>query len=147
MVPPNKPLGQLMRELREQRQHLAFVGDEYGGLLGIVTLEDILEELVGEIEDEYDVPNPGLERVDERTYLADGSMTVDDFNDAAGTALPDDGPHTLGGLIFDDLGRRPTEGDFAVIGDVTLRIEAVDSARITQVRVTLPDAVAPGTDG
>ncbi len=138
MVPPNKPLGQLMRELREQRQHLAFVGDEYGGLLGIVTLEDILEELVGEIEDEYDVPAAGLERIDARTYLADGSMTIDDFNDAAGTGLPDDGPHTLGGLIFDDLGRRPLKGDFAVIGDTTLRIEAVDSARITQVRVTLP---------
>ena len=100
-----------MRELREQRQHLAFIGDEYGGLLGIVTLEDILEELVGEIEDEYDVPQTGITRLDEHTLIVDGALTINDYNGAVGATLPTTGPRTLAGLVFNNLGRRPEPGD------------------------------------
>lgn len=136
-VPETKALGALLRELREQRQHLAIVGDEYGGTLGVVTLEDLLEELVGEIEDEYDQQREtaALETVDEHTYRVRGSMTVHDFNEAAKTQLPEDEPHTMGGLVFATLGRRPSPGDEAVLGDMRIEVEAVEGVRITQLLV------------
>ena len=79
-----KDLGALLRELREQRQPMAVVVDEYGGTAGVVTLHDVLEEIVGEIEDEYDLPSNELERVDEHTVLVAGSMSIDDFNETDG---------------------------------------------------------------
>jgi putative hemolysin len=135
VVPATKDLGALLRELREQRRHLAIVADEYGGTAGIVTLEDILEEIVGEIEDEYDLPDNTLERVDETTVRVAGSMTIDDFNETVGTALPQDDARTLAGLVFNALGRRPEPGDEISVGDVVLTIEETDGARITRLRV------------
>ena len=137
VVPATKDLGALLRELREQRRHLAVVADEYGSTAGIVTLEDILEEIVGEIEDEYDLPDSTLERVDDRTVRVAGSMTVDDFNETVGTELPQDDARTLAGLVFNALGRRPVVGDEAVIDGVRLAVEETDSARITRVLVRL----------
>jgi putative hemolysin len=138
VVPETKDLGALLRELREARQHLAIVVDEYGGTAGIVTLEDILEELVGEIEDEYDLPNDTLERVDERTVRVAGTMTIDDFNETLGTHLDDSDARTLAGLVFNELGRRPREGDEVVAGDVRLRVEQLDGNRIKRLLVQLP---------
>jgi putative hemolysin len=138
VVPATKDLGALLRELREQRRHLAVVADEYGGTAGIVTLEDILEEIVGEIEDEYDLPDSTLERLDDTTVRVAGSMTIDDFNEAVGTALPQDHARTLAGLVFNTLGRRPEVGDEVTAGDVGLTVEEIDSARITRLRVRLP---------
>ena len=137
IVPETKELGALLLDLREQRQHLAIVGDEYGGTLGVVTLEDLIEELVGEIEDEYDRPETSLQRLDSGTYRVPGSTTVNDFNAAAGTDLPADDPHTMGGLAFDALGRRPAEGDEVVVGGLRFEVEAVDGARITQLIVSV----------
>ena len=137
IVPATKDLGALLRELREQRRHLAIVADEYGGVAGIVTLEDILEEIVGEIEDEYDLPDATLERIDEATVRVAGSMTIDDFNEALGTDLPQDHARTLAGLVFNSLGRRPEEGDEVAVGDVRLAVEETDAARITRLRVRL----------
>src|SRR5215218_6339763 len=99
VVPATKDLGALLRELREQRRHLAVVADEYGGTAGIVTLEDILEEIVGEIEDEYDLPDSTLERIDDRTVRVAGSITIDDFNETIDTDLPLDDTRTLAGLV------------------------------------------------
>ena len=138
VVPETKDLGALLRELREARQHLAIVVDEYGGTAGIVTLEDILEELVGEIEDEYDLPDDTLERVDERTVRVAGTMTIDDFNETLGTHLDDGDARTLGGLVFNELGRRPREGDEVSAGDVRLRVEQLDGNRIRRLLVQLP---------
>jgi putative hemolysin len=135
VVPATKDLGALLRELREQRRHLAVVADEYGGMAGIVTLEDILEEIVGEIEDEYDLPDDTLERVDEVTVRVAGSMTIDDFNETVGTALPQEDARTLAGLVFNALGRRPEPGDEVAVGDVGLTVEETDGARITRLRV------------
>ena len=142
VVPETKDLGALLRELREERRHLAVVVDEYGGTAGIVTLEDVLEELVGEIEDEFDVPDDTLERVDERTVRVAGRMTVDDFNEALGTDLDTTGARTVGGLVFDELGRRPREGDEVEAGGARLRVEQLDGHRITrlQSRRTCDDA-------
>jgi putative hemolysin len=135
VVPATKDLGALLRELREQRRHLAVVVDEYGGTAGIVTLEDILEEIVGEIEDEYDLPDSTLERLDETTVRVAGSMTIDDFNETVGTTLPQDHARTLAGLVFNTLGRRPEPGDEISVGDVALAVEETDGARITRLRV------------
>jgi putative hemolysin len=142
VVPETKDLGALLRELREKRRHMAVVIDEYGGTAGIVTLEDILEEIVGEIEDEYDLPDDTLERIDPETVVIAGSMTIDDFNEIVGTKLDTDGARTMAGLTFNALGRRPNEGDDVAVGDVQLRVEQVEGARITRLRVRTP--ASPG---
>ena len=136
IVPETKDLGPLLREMREQQAQLAVVVDEYGAVAGIVTIEDLLEELVGEIEDEFDLPDARLTRIDEHTVRAAGSMTIDDFNEAIGTRLPQDGPRTLAGLVFDALGRRPEPGDAYEFGDVRITVEQVDGLRITALLVT-----------
>jgi putative hemolysin len=138
VVPATKDLGALLREQREQRRQLAVVVDEYGGTAGVVSLEDVLEELVGEIQDEFDLPDATLTWVDDRTVQAAGSMTIDDFNEAVGTELRQDGPRTMAGLAFDALGRRPRAGDVVDVDGVRLRVDAVDGLRITRLVVGLP---------
>ncbi|MEA2255787.1 MAG: magnesium and cobalt exporter, family [Solirubrobacteraceae bacterium] len=142
IVPETKDVGALLRELRDRRQTLAVVVDEYGATSGIVTMEDIVEEIVGEIQDEFDLPDDTVTRLDERTVEAAGSMTIDDFNEAIGTDLPQDGPRTLAGLVFDRLGRRPAVGDEIAVEGVRLRVTTVEGARITRLTITLPEALA-----
>ena len=142
IVPKTKDLGALLRELREARQQLAVVIDEYGGTGGIVTMEDILEEIVGEIEGEYELPDATLTRVEDRMFLVAGSMTIDDFNEAVGTQLPQDGARTMAGLVFNALGRRPQPGDTITVDSVRLTVEQMDGVRITQLRVELETAGA-----
>ena len=125
LVPETKDLGALLRDLREQHQQLAVVADEYGRTVGIVTLEDILEEIVGEIEDEYDLPDDSIERLDDGTLRVAGSMTVDDFNELTGSALPQAEAHTLAGLVFDALGRRPEAGEQVVAAGRELTVREV----------------------
>jgi putative hemolysin len=135
VVPETKDLGALLRELREESRHMAIVADEYGATAGIVTLEDILEEIVGEIQDEYDLPDDTLERVDDSTLRVAGSMTVDDFNETVGTDLSNDDARTMAGLVFNALGRRPREGDEVTVGDVRMLVEQVEGPRITRLLV------------
>jgi putative hemolysin len=137
VVPETKDLGALLRELRQARQQLAVVVDEYGGTAGIVALEDILEEIVGEIEGEYDLPDSTLTRIDDHTLLVAGSMTIDDFNEAVGTQLPQDGARTMAGLVFNALGRRPQPGDSVAADSARLSVEQMDGLRITRLRVEL----------
>src|SRR3954469_18440589 len=107
VVPMTKDLGALLRELREARQVMAVVVDEYGGTAGIVTLHDVLEELVGEIESEFDLPNNELNWLGEHSVEVSGSMTIDDFNEAVGSQLPQRGPRTLAGPPLDRRGGAP----------------------------------------
>jgi putative hemolysin len=147
VVPETKDLGALLREMREQREQLAMVVDEYGATAGIVSVEDILEEIVGEIQDEYDLPDATLTWLDDRTVLVSGSLTIDDANETLGIDLPQRGPRTLAGLTFDALGHRPTPGDTVELEGVQLRVDAMDGLRITQLRITLPErepAADPG---
>jgi putative hemolysin len=141
VVPVTKDLGALLRELREERQVMAVAVDEYGGTAGIVTLHDVLEELVGEIESEFDLPNNELAWIDDRTVEVSGSMTIDDFNETAGTQLPQRGPRTLAGLAFDAIGRRPVPGDVAQVDGTTLRVEEVKDLRITKLRIEISPAL------
>jgi putative hemolysin len=138
VVPETKDLGALLRELRERREQLAVVVDEYGRTAGVVTLEDVLEEIVGEIADEYELPDEAMQLRDDGTALVSGSMTIDDFNETTGTALPLAGARTLAGLVFDALGRRPRSGDAVTVAGVRLRVEQVEDARITRLGVTIP---------
>ncbi|HET6550645.1 MAG TPA: hemolysin family protein [Solirubrobacter sp.] len=135
VVPETKDLGALLRELRERHVAMAVVVDEYGDTAGIVTLHDVLEELVGEIETEYDLPSSEVSWVGEHTVEVAGSMTIDDFNETVGAELPQQGPRTLAGLAFDALGRRPVAGDVARVAGGELRVEAVDGPRITRLRI------------
>ncbi len=111
VVPENKDLGALLAEFRKANHHMAVVVDEYGATAGIVTLEDLLEEIVGEIEDEFDLPDESVEQLDERRIRISGSFTIDDFNEQFGTALDDEDFHTVAGYVFGQLGRAAEAGD------------------------------------
>jgi putative hemolysin len=134
-VPETKDLAALLAEFRKTNQHMAIVVDEYGAMQGIVTLEDLLEEIVGEIEDEYDLPDESLTRIDEHTVRVDGTFPIDDFNEQFNVELPQDDFHTLAGFVFGALGRAPEEGDEVVWNGLRFGVVEVDGARIEQLDV------------
>jgi CBS domain containing-hemolysin-like protein len=134
-VPETKDLAALLGEFRRTNQHMAIVVDEYGSMQGIVTLEDLLEEIVGEIEDEYDLPDESLTRIDDRTVRVDGTFPIDDFNEKFETELPQEDYHTLAGFVFGALGRAPEEDDEVLWNGLRFRVVEVDGARIEQLDV------------
>jgi len=135
VVPETKDLGGLLGEFRRTNQHLAVVVDEYGSTVGIVTLEDVLEEIVGDIEDEFDLPDTSVEHVDERTIRIDGTYTIDDFNEDFGTSLEHEDYHTIAGLVFGELGRQAGVGDEVVCFGLHLRVLEVGGSRIHRLEV------------
>jgi putative hemolysin len=143
VVPETKQLGPLLRELREERRRMAVVVDEYGATAGIATLEDVLEQIVGDLSDEFDLPETSIERHDETHVTVAGALNLDEVDAALGTALPRRGPRTLGGLVFDALGRRPAPGDEVDLDGVRARVEELDGHRIARVHVTLPGPPPP----
>jgi len=136
-VPESKPLDDLLKEFRGRKIHLAIVLDEYGGTAGLVTIEDVLEEIVGEISDEYDFGEPTLlHRVDERTLDADGKLTIDDLNEALGLDVPEDEDYiTVAGLASSQLGYIPKPGETFEAFGARFTILAADERRITRLRV------------
>jgi len=145
-VPEAKKVAELLTELQAKRIHMAIVFDEYGGVAGIVTLEDIVEEIVGEIRDEYDQAEELLyQAVNDDEYLFQGRIDLDDFNDIMGTELPNGEADTLSGLIYSRIGRVPTAGDNVQIQDLQLTVEQVSGQRIRKVRaLRLADSSANG---
>jgi putative hemolysin len=135
IVPETKDLGALLAEFRRSKQHMAIVVDEYGAMEGIVTLEDLLEEIVGEIEDEFDLPDESVERVDEQRIRIDGTYTIDDFNEEFGTELEQEDFHTMAGLVFGALGRAPEVGDSVVVDGLRLSVLEVEGNRILRLEV------------
>jgi putative hemolysin len=135
IVPETKDLAALLAEFRSQNQHMAIVVDEYGSMQGIVTLEDVLEEIVGEIEDEYDLPDESLERLDETTIRVDGTFPIDDFNERFEVAMPDDDYHTLAGFVFGQLGRAPEAGDEVSWNGLKFNVIEVEGTRIEKLQV------------
>jgi CBS domain containing-hemolysin-like protein len=135
-VPDTKRISELLAELRTRNVHLAIVLDEFGGTEGIVTLEDLLEEIVGEIYDEYDVAKPDFTTTPEGHVLIDGGASIDEVNERFGMKLSSDDFDTIGGYIFGALGRVPQSGDgIQVDGSGELRVEATEERRVTTVRL------------
>ncbi|HEY6317539.1 MAG TPA: hemolysin family protein [Acidimicrobiia bacterium] len=135
-VPEQKHVAELLREMQTKQFHMAVVVDEYGGTAGIVTLEDLLEEIVGEITDEYDVEEPGVEPLPDGSLRVPGRMAIDDVNEALGVELPDTEWDTVGGLVFNLLGHVPDEGEVVRFQDLEFRTERVQGRRIVSVRIT-----------
>ena len=135
VVPETKDLAALLAEFRRTNQHMSVVVDEYGAMQGIVTLEDLLEEIVGEIEDEFDLPDESIERVDETTVRIDGTFPIDDFNEEFGTALEHEDYHTVAGFVFDLLGRAAEPGDEVRSDGLCFTVLEVEGSRIQRLQV------------
>jgi CBS domain containing-hemolysin-like protein len=152
VVPETKDLASLLQEFRRTNNHFAVVVDEYGAMVGIATLEDLLEEIVGEIEDEFDVPEEPVEQVGEDTYRVDGMFSIDDFNERFGTDLPEEDFHTVAGFVFGQLGRAPEPGDDVSYDGMRFDVLEVEGNRIERIAVTFlerpqrRDAVAEYVD-
>jgi CBS domain containing-hemolysin-like protein len=138
-VPETKKVPSLLREMQAQRYHMAIVIDEYGGTAGLVTLEDLIEELVGEIVDEYDVEIPPLERLANGGYRVNARMNIDDLNELLDGELPEGDWDSVGGLLIALLGHVPAEGESADVDGHRLRAEHVNGRRIGRVVVTRID--------
>lgn len=134
-VPDTARADDILRDLLRNRIHMAVVVDEYGGTSGVLTIEDVIEEIVGEIRDEYDTAEEApFTRINENEVLFDGSISVSEFNDVLGTDLPTAESDTLGGLIYTQLERLPRVGDRVRLGEVELVVTALNGRRIKQVR-------------
>jgi putative hemolysin len=137
VVPPTVRVDALLRRLRRARQQLAVVVDEYGRPGGVVTVEDILEEIVGEIEDEFDVLDDRFERVGDDEWLVDGSTSVSDFNRHVDAQLDPGRARSIGGVVFEHFGRVPALGESFALDRVHLTVEEVDGHRIALVRAAV----------
>ncbi|MGH3113059.1 MAG: hemolysin family protein, partial [Gaiellaceae bacterium] len=135
VVPETKDLASLLGEFRRQNQHMALVVDEWGAVEGIVTLEDLLEEIVGEIEDEYDLPDESVQRLEDGRVRIHGTFTVDDFNEQFGQALPQEDYHTVAGFVFGALGRAAETGDEVVHDGLRFEVVEVEGPRIERLEV------------
>jgi magnesium and cobalt exporter, CNNM family len=142
IVPETKDLASLLHEFRRTSTHFAVVVDEYGAMAGILTLEDLIEEIVGEIEDEFDVSEVQIEQIDEDTYRITGMFPIDEFNERFRTALPDEDFHTVGGYVFGQLGRAPEPGDDVSWNGVRFDVLEVEGNRIERIGVTFNERPA-----
>ncbi len=137
-VPETKRVPRMLKEMQGESFHMAVVVDEYGGVAGLVTLEDLIEELVGEIVDEYDVEGPLVERQADGSLRVDGRILISELNELADLELPEGDFDTIAGLVFDRFGRVPIEGEVCDADGYTLRVERVQARRITRVHVVAP---------
>ncbi|MFQ5481405.1 MAG: hemolysin family protein [Nitrospinaceae bacterium] len=142
-VPANKKVDDLLEELQQRGLHMAFVVDEYGGCIGIVTVEDLLEEIVGVIEDEYDEPAAPIERYSDGGYVLDGEMEVNAINERLHLNLPEGDYDTLAGLVLDRLERIPSLGDQVVAGDYRLTVRDAGKRKINTIILSRRDPKPP----
>ena len=135
-----KKIADLMYEMREKTTNVSFVLNEYGATVGMITLEDLLEEIVGEIRDEYDEDEEELiQKMSDDTYLVEGSLKLDDINDALGTDLTSEDYDSIGGLIIDCLDRLPEDGEEVTLENgIHLKVQGIDQNRIVKVLITIP---------
>ncbi|WP_420125441.1 hemolysin family protein [Longimicrobium sp.] len=141
-VPDTKPVDELLSELRRQAVHLAIVLDEFGGTYGLVTLEDLLEEIVGEINDEFDEVEPEFSSTPEGDVLIDAGVLISEVNERFGLRIPEEEFDTVGGFVFGTLGRVPEMGDAVAVrgfgGEMELRVEQTEERRVSLLRLTSP---------
>lgn len=139
VVPESKRIDQMLKEFRSNRNHMAIVVDEFGGVSGLITIEDILEVIVGDIEDEYDeVSDIDIRRLNTRIYSIRALTPLEDFNTFFSTSFHDNGIDTIGGFVMKNLGRLPTKGDSIVIEKYQFKVTVADERRIIQLLVTIP---------
>jgi len=134
-VPETKKVSDLLREMQQRRVHIAIVLDEYGSVAGLVTIEDLLEEIVGEIADEYDREEQPFERIDDDTYRVDGRVPIDEVNDLLDVELPQDEWDTVAGLMYGLLGSVPTQGETVDFDNLTFTAEKVQGRRIAKILI------------
>jgi len=146
-VPESKRLNVLLKDFRASRNHLAIVVDEYGGVAGMVTIEDVLEQIVGEIEDEHDIDEDTyIRKYSDVNYTVKALTSIEDFNDYFGTAFSDEEFDTIGGLVTDKLGRLPKRGETIHLDTMSFQVIRADNRRIHLMKVTLlqnPNATQP----
>jgi putative hemolysin len=135
-TPETKPVAELMRQMQANKFHLALLVDEYGSISGLVTLEDCIEELIGDIVDEHDDEDAEIEQLPDGEVRLDGGISIDEVNELLSIELPDDDWDTLGGYIFNTLGHVPEVGETVFFAGHQFAVEEMDSRRIAQVRVT-----------
>jgi magnesium and cobalt transporter len=143
-VPESKRLNVLLRDFRRGRNHMAIVVDEYGGVSGLVTIEDVIEEIVGEIEDEFDVEDDrNIRKEEPRQFTVRGVTRLEEFNEYFGTELTGDGFDTIAGLVMNRLGRLPRRGETLAVDGLEFRVMRADRRRIDTVRVVSARDVTP----
>lgn len=140
IVPESKRVDHMLKEFRMQRYHMAMAIDEFGGISGLVTIEDILELIVGDIEDEYDeVEDRNIRRLSQSVYTVRALTPVEDFNEIFATSFSDDEMDTIGGLVMQHFGRLPLRGESILIDGYQFKVTIVDRRRIIQLHVTIPE--------
>ena len=145
-IPESKRLNVLLKEFRASRNHMAIVVDEYGGVSGLVTIEDVLEQIVGEIEDEHDVEEENyITKHSDVSYTVKAITPIEDFNNQFGTDFSDEEFDTIGGLVVHDFGRLPKRGEGMELGNLRLRVLRADNRRLHLLRVTLPPSASSET--
>ena len=138
-IPESKRLNVLLKEFRSKHNHMAIVVDEYGGVSGLLTIEDVLEQIVGDIGDEYDIDEgEGIRKEAERTFSVPALTRIEDFNKTFGTRYSDEECDTIGGLVLHELGRVPRRGEAIQIGGLDLKVTRADRRHIETLRVTTP---------
>jgi magnesium and cobalt transporter len=143
-VPESKRVNVLLKELRAGRNHMAIVIDEYGSVAGLITMEDVIEQIIGEIDDEYDTDSEtNIRREGERAWQVRGATRIDEFNEYFGASFPDDENDTVAGLVTQHFGRLPRRGEVALLEGYEFRVIRADRRRIEALRVTPPVAEAP----
>ncbi|WP_025821533.1 CNNM family magnesium/cobalt transport protein CorC [Shewanella marina] len=141
VVPESKRVDVLLKEFRSQRYHMAIVVDEYGGVSGLVTIEDILEEIVGEIEDEFDhdsAEETEIRKVSDNVYMLKALTPIEDFNEKFNTTFSDEEFDTVGGLVSHAFGHLPERNEKIVIGDIEFKVISADTRRLLQLSATFP---------
>ncbi|MFB9133518.1 CNNM family magnesium/cobalt transport protein CorC [Vibrio sp. AK197] len=140
VVPGSKRVDRLLKEFREERYHMAIVVDEFGGVSGLITIEDILEQIVGEIEDEFDDEEEvEIRKLSKHTYSIKALTTIDEFNSTFGTDFSDDEVDTVGGLVMTSFGHLPSRGEVVEIAGYSFKVTSADNRRVVQLQVTVPD--------
>ena len=140
VIPESKRLNILLQEFRTTRNHMAVVVDEYGHVSGVVTIEDVLEQIVGEIEDEYDVDDDSyIQRLDEKTYTVKPTMPIEDFNDYFEMEFSEEEFDTIGGIVLKEFGHLPERGESVQIDGIQFEVLSAESRRLRLLRATLSD--------
>lgn len=145
VVPESKRVDVLLKEFRSQRYHMAIVVDEYGGVSGLVTIEDILEEIVGDIEDEFDhdsAEETEIKQISKQVYMVKALTPIDDFNEAFNTQFSDEEFDTVGGLVSHAFGHLPERDETVMINGIEFKVVNADTRRLIQLRVKFPDQAA-----